>query len=66
MLNTYKELEDSIEENFNRFDSAKKRYEASGTLDDYADCVSLLPIIADLVTCLKIEALKAEGKHPIN
>ena len=45
MLNTYKELEDSIEENFNRFDSAKKRYEASGTLDDYADCVSLLPII---------------------
>ena len=66
MLNTYKELEDSIEENFNRFDSAKKRYEESGTLDDYADCVSLLPIIADLVTCLKIEALKAEGKHPIN
>ena len=66
MLDAYKELEESIEEKFDRFNSAKKRYELSGTLDDYADCMSLLPVIADLVTCLKIEALKAEGKHPIN
>jgi len=66
MLHIHRELEEQIEDQFNRFDSAKKRYETSGTLGDYADCVNLLPVIADLVTCLKIEALKAEGKHPIN
>ena len=66
MPQTHKELEEQIEQQFDRFDSAKRRYEVTRTLDDYIDCINRLPHIADLVTCLKIEALKAEGKHPIN
>tara|TARA_Y100001938_G_scaffold151106_1_gene246094 strand:- start:11532 stop:11732 length:201 start_codon:yes stop_codon:yes gene_type:complete len=66
MKQAHKDLERSIEEQFDRFDSAKKKYEVTRTLDDYIDCVTLLPHIADLVTCLKIESLKAEGKFPLN
>ena len=59
-------LEESIEDEFDRFEDAKARYENSHTFEDYIDCVNILPQIADLVTCLRIESLKADGKFPIN
>ena len=66
MLQKHRELEEQIEQQFDLFDSAKRKYEVTRTLDDYIDCINRLPHIADLVTCLKIESLKADGKFPIN
>ena len=59
-------LEAAIEDKFAELEERMKNYCDTETFTDWSDCIELLPEIANLVQCLKIEALKAEGHHPIN
>ena len=59
-------LETAIEEKFSELEERMKDYCDTQTFTDWSDCIDLLPQIADLVQCLRIEALKAAGHYPIN
>ena len=59
-------LEAAIEDKFAELEERMKNYCVTETFTDWSDCIELLPEIPNLVQCLKIEALKAEGHHPLN
>ena len=59
-------LEIAIEDKFAELESRMKDYCDTETFTDWSDCIELLPEIADLVQCLRSEALKAEGHFPLN
>ena len=59
-------LEAAIEDKFSELEERMKNYCNTEEFTDWSDCIDLLPQIADLVQCLKIEALQAEGQFPIN
>ena len=59
-------LETAIEEKFSELEERMKDYCDTQTFTYWSDCIDLLPQIADLVQCLRIEALKADGHYPIN
>jgi len=59
-------LESAIEDKFSELEERMKDYCDTEAFTDWSDCIDLLPQIADLVQCLKIEALKADGQFPLN
>ena len=59
-------LETAIEEKFSELEERMKDYCDTQTFTDWSDCIDLLPQLADLVQCLRSEALKADGHYPIN
>lgn len=65
-ISVAEKLEELIETKFSQLKVQMIKYEESNTLEDWHEAIEILPEIADLVCCLKIEALKLEGKHPIN
>jgi len=66
MLKKTKQLEDDIQNLFTELEESMQRYQETQSFDDWTDCVGLLPKIADLVTCLKLEVMKLEGRFPVN
>lgn len=59
-------LEQQIHYLFDELSHAQNKFAVSNSFEDWSECISILPKIADRVECLKIEALIAEGKHPLN
>ena len=59
-------LQEKIQTKFDELRDKIIRYEDSNTEQDWCACIDVLPQIADLVCCLKQEAMKYEGRHPLN
>ena len=59
-------LQSAIEDKFDELEERMKDYCDTEAFTDWSDCIDLLPQIADLVQCLRIEALKADGQFPLN
>ena len=65
-LEPHEILQEKIQSKFDDLRDQMIRFEDTNTFEAWSDCVALLPQIADLVSCLKQEAMKYEGKYPIN
>ena len=59
-------LKTAIEDKFEELYQKMTTYDDVDSFDNWQKCIDILPEIADLVTCLKLEALKLEGRHPVN
>ena len=59
-------LQSAIEDKFDELEERMKASCDTEAFTDWSDCIDLLPQIADLVQCLRIEALKADGQFPLN